>query len=379
LFFFFSLLFTMSNILQKIKDIEDEMAHTQRNKATEAHLGLLKARLAKLRRELLAPVATKSGGGEGFDVTKAGDARVGLIGFPSVGKSTLLNQLTSTFSEVAAYEFTTLTCIPGVIQYKGARIQLLDLPGIIEGAKDGKGRGKQVIAVARTCNLLLIILDSSKPLKSKLKIMNELEGFGIRLNKKPANITFKRKDKGGIVITNTVPLTKINEDIVKSILTEYKISNAEICFKCNASADDLIDIIEGNRTYVPALYVLNKVDQITLPELEILGQLPHCIPVSGMLRWNLEGLKEKIWQYLNLIRLYTKPRGSPPDYEAPVVIRQDKATVEGFCNRIHRKIMEQFKYAVVWGTSVKHNPQRVGKDHVLADEDVVQIVKRITA
>ena len=148
-----------------------QMARTQRNKATEAHLGLLKAKLAKLRRELLTPVATKSGGGEGFDVTKAGDARVGLIGFPSVGKSTLLNKLTQTYSEVAAYEFTTLTCIPGVIQYKGARIQLLDLPGIIEGAKDGKGRGKQVIAVARTCNLLLIVLDSSKPLKAKLKIM----------------------------------------------------------------------------------------------------------------------------------------------------------------------------------------------------------------
>ena len=77
-------------------------------------------------------------------MSKSGDARVGLVGFPSVGKSTLLSKLTSTESEVAAYEFTTLTAIPGTIQYKGARIQLVDLPGIIEGAKDGKGRGKQV-------------------------------------------------------------------------------------------------------------------------------------------------------------------------------------------------------------------------------------------
>jgi GTPase involved in cell partitioning and DNA repair len=74
--------------------------------------------------------------------------RSGVAGFPSVGKSTLLSNLSGVYSEVAAYEFTTLTTVPGVIRYKGAKIQLLDLPGIIEGAKDGKGRGRQVIAGA---------------------------------------------------------------------------------------------------------------------------------------------------------------------------------------------------------------------------------------
>lgn len=67
------------------------------------HLGGLKAKLAKLRRELIAPPKSGGGGGEGFEVTKTGDARVGLVGFPSVGKSTLLTKLTGTTSEVAAY------------------------------------------------------------------------------------------------------------------------------------------------------------------------------------------------------------------------------------------------------------------------------------
>lgn len=104
-----------------------QMARTQKNKATAYHLGLLKAKLAKYKRELLTPGTGKGAAaatGEGFDVKKSGDVRVGLIGFPSVGKSTLLTKLTGTFSEVAAYEFTTLTCVPGVINYKGAKIQV---------------------------------------------------------------------------------------------------------------------------------------------------------------------------------------------------------------------------------------------------------------
>lgn len=97
--------------------------------------------------------------------------------------------------------------------YNGAKIQILDLPGIIQGAKDGKGRGRQVIAVAKTCHLIFIVLDVNKPLTDKKIIEAELEGFGIRINKSPPNIVFKKKDKGGISITSTVPLTHIDHDV----------------------------------------------------------------------------------------------------------------------------------------------------------------------
>uniref|UniRef100_A0A5F8GCT6 Developmentally regulated GTP binding protein 2 n=1 Tax=Monodelphis domestica TaxID=13616 RepID=A0A5F8GCT6_MONDO len=73
-------------ILEKISEIEKEIARTQKNKATEYHLGLLKAKLAKYRAQLLEPSKSASTKGEGFDVMKSGDARVALIGFPSVGK-----------------------------------------------------------------------------------------------------------------------------------------------------------------------------------------------------------------------------------------------------------------------------------------------------
>jgi uncharacterized protein len=149
---------------EKIKDIEEEMAKTQKNKATEYHLGQLKGKLAKYRSMLIeGELKAASGGkGEGFDVEKHGDARIAMIGFPSVGKSSILAHLTETESLVASYEFTTLTCIPGVLRINEAKMQLLDLPGIIEGAASGKGRGRQVIAVGKSADLILMVLDAQK-------------------------------------------------------------------------------------------------------------------------------------------------------------------------------------------------------------------------
>ncbi|CAG8608614.1 9791_t:CDS:2 [Paraglomus occultum] len=285
-----------------------------------------------------------------------------------------MSKLTGTYSAVAAYEFTTLTTVPGVLQYKGAKIQILDLPGIIEGAQDGKGRGRQVIAVARTCSLIFLCLDVLKPLTHKRLIEHELEGFGILLNKSPPNISFKKKERGGINMTNTVPLTHLDLDQVKAVLGEYRIHNADINFRCNATVDDLIDVIE-TRIYIPAIYVLNKIDQISIEELDLIYKIPHAVPVSAHHEWNFDELLEKMWEYLNLTRIYTKPKGQLPDYSAPVILRQNNRTVEDFCNSIHKTIVKEFKYALVWGSSAKHQPQKVGLTHMLNDEDVVQIIK----
>jgi len=91
----------------------------------------------------------------------------------------------------------------------------------------------------------------------------------------------------------------------------------------------------------------------------------------------MDGLLDMIWQYMDLFRIYTKPKGQIPDYTAPVILPREKNTIEEFCVRIHKTLLQQFKVALVWGTSVKHNPQRCGKDHRLMDEDVVQIIKKI--
>lgn len=362
--------------MERIKEIENEMARTQKNKATAHHLGLLKAKLAKLRRDLLMPKSGGGGGGDGFDVAKTGVARIGFVGFPSVGKSTIMTKLTGTYSAVAEYEFTTLTTVPGVLHYNGAKIQILDLPGILEGAKDGKGRGRQVIAVARTCSLIYIVLDITKPLEQKRKIEMELEGFGIRLNKAPPDITITKRDRGGISVRATCRLSHLDEEGAKIILKEYRISNADVMIRCDATADDLIDAIEGNRVYTPALYILNKIDSISYEELCLVSKVKDSVPVSADKEWNLEQVLEASWEKLRLLRVFAKPRGQVPDYSMPVVLREGRCSVKDFCNAIHRGILSEFKNAIVWGKSVKHTPQRVGKEHLLVDEDVVQIVKK---
>ncbi|KAL3766072.1 hypothetical protein ACHAW5_007767 [Stephanodiscus triporus] len=372
----------MSTIQAQIDEIEKEMARTQKNKATNYHLGTLKAKLAKLRSELLNGPGGKSAGskdaGRGFDVTKSGDTRVGLVGFPSVGKSTLLTTLTGTRSEAAAYEFTTLTCIPGTMKYKGARIQVLDLPGIIEGAAEGKGRGRQVISTARTCNLILVVLDAAKPLTHKKIIENELFSFGIRINQSPPNVKVTRNEGGGIDYQEMVPQTKgMNAEVCRVVLKEFKVSCAQIILREDITVDQFIDVIEGNRAYIPVLYVFNKIDSLTIEELDILDQMPNYVPISSQHEWNLEELMEEIWDRCNMLRIYTKPKGQIPDYDEPVILHSEgNPTVEEFCNRIHRTLIDQFSHAWVWGRSAKHQPQRCGKEHRLMDEDVVQIVKK---
>jgi len=114
---------------------------------------------------------------------------------------------------------------------------------------------------------------------------------------------------------------------------------------------------------------------MSIEELDNLARKKDTIVVSCNLDLNLDNLITKIWEYLHLVRCYTKRRGDPPDFSSALVLQQG-TTVQDLVTLIHKDLLAQFKYALVWGTSTKHTPQKVGLGHVLEDEDVIEIVKK---
>lgn len=357
-------------LADKLKELEDELARTQKNKATEFHIGILKSKIAKLKKEQSAPKKSGKTTG-GFDVKKSGDSTVVFIGLPSTGKSTTLNALTGAKSKTASYAFTTLTCIPGTLHYKGAAIQLLDLPGIIAGAKEGTGRGKEVLAVARNADLVLLMLDVFDPMY-RPRLIEELEGIGIRLDQQPANVNIHVTQKGGLNIVYAAKCTHLNDKMIHGILAEYGIHNANVTVRQDATVDQFIDIVVGTRKYIPSLSVVNKVDLVK-PEFIKSISYPF-VPISAEKMQGIEELKSTIWDRLQLIRIYTKPRIGEAD-TIPMMMRTG-SSIEDACEKLHRDLKTYFKHAQVWGTSAKFPGQKVGLSHVLADGDTICIFKK---
>ncbi len=363
-------------IEDQIKAIEEEIQKTPYNKATQHHIGKLKAKLARLKEELQLRQLKAGGGGPGYAVKKSGHATVGIIGFPSVGKSTLLNEITDATSEVAAYDFTTLSVIPGVMEYRGAKIQVLDMPGLIRGASKGRGRGREVLSVARACDLVLLMVDVFET--NVQVLVDELHAGNIRLNERPADIVITKANRGGLTVNPTVTLTRVDEETVKDVCREWGILNGTIVVREDVTEDRLIDVLAGNRVYMWGIVVLNKIDLVTpdyLRTVEARLDGWRIVPISAMNRVGLEALRDAVYDSLRFMRVYLKPQGKEADLREPLIVREGSSVGE-VCDAIHRDFRRKFRYGNVWGKSASFPGQKVGLSHTLRDGDVVMIVVR---
>lgn len=350
---------------EEIKSIEEEIRTTKYNKHTQYHIGQLKAKLARLREEV--EKKKRTGKGKALSLKKSGDATVLLVGFPSVGKSTLLNEITSADSKTGDYDFTTLDVIPGVLEYNSARIQILDIPGVVSGASSGKGRGKEILSFVRNADLILIMID--KPGQIRV-IEKEMHEAGFRLNEKKPNVIVKKTDRGGIKVSSAVKLKKIDKKMIQIVINERGIHNADILIREDVTLERLIDSVSRNRVYVKSLVVFNKVDLLSGDKRKKIPK--DFLQVSSMKGEGIEEMKQRIWDMLELMRVYMKKAGKPPEVEKPLIIRKG-SKVSDVARRIHKDFFRNLEYARIWGPSARFDGQKVGGERKLQDRDIVEL------
>ena len=301
-----------------------------------------------------------------------------LVGFPSVGKSSLISRLTDADSNIGDFAFTTLTCIPGLMEHRGAKIQILDLPGLIKGAAEGKGRGREILNVIRSTDMVLYVVDPFQ--KSHFEILDhELWKSGMRLNQQPPQVFITRTKRGGIIVRSTLEQTNLTEEEIRGIVRSFGIVSATVTLRTDVTDDHIVDTLAGSRIYSRAVVVVNKIDLATEKDLErTRSMLPESWPileVSAKTGEGIDGMKDFIFDNLHFMSIYLKPQGKEADLVEPLIVK-DTSTVRDVCAKLHRDFVRKFRYARVKGPSAKFDWQRVGLDHVLKDDDLLTIITR---
>ncbi len=342
-----------------IARVEKEIRDTPYHKGTQHHIGRMRAKLSRLREQVEGVSGKGGGGGVGYAVAHHGDATVVLVGPPSAGKSTLLNKLSSAQSKIGAYDFTTIGVIPGMMEINGARIQILDLPGILLGAAENKGFGRKVLSVARAAKLMVLISDVDRP-EWLDKVEAEIHRAGIRIDQKPPKIRIKKTAKGSIRVID--PYKSFSEEMVSEIAWEFGIKNAEIKFEERIdSLDRLIDAFSKSRVYMKAIRVLNKSDKKKTRKKD-------ALVISAEKGEGIEELRQEIWEKLGLVRVYLKEeKNKEADREEPLIIEKGKTFLD-VLGAISTEMREDVKRAHIWGKKARFPGQRVSLRKEVFDE-----------
>ncbi len=346
----------MMTIDEQIEQIEETLRKTPHHKATNGFIGAMRAKISRLKDREIEQAGKKGGGGGGYQVKKQGDATVVLIGPPSAGKSTLINKLTNAESKVAPYAFTTVTVIPGMLKYNEAYIQILDIPGLITGAKEGKGRGKEVLSVARGADLLIVMTDV-KRVPAFAGMVNELIGAGIRINEEPPKVIIEKKISGGLDVFSNIK-QDIDKETIKDIAREYGINNGTITLQENITMERLFDAFSQNRAYIPTIWVVNKVDEEPNYKDQIDGEYVAISADKGV---GIDELIKEMWKALRFVTVYlVKPeeeigKGSP-------IIMKEGDTLKNVAEKIGPDFAASKKVVKIWGTGAKFPGQEMSFD-----------------
>ncbi|MHA2088798.1 MAG: TGS domain-containing protein, partial [Promethearchaeota archaeon] len=234
--------------------------------------------------------------------------------------------------------------------------------------------------------LILVIIcfreDGTINFQDLKKIRNELYNASIRLNSQPARISIKEQTRGGIHFTSKGPQL-MDKNEVKALVNELGLLNGGIHFyEPNTTPDQLIDFIMGNRVYSKEFIVINKVDLMKIPlspeEItESIGH-HHWVMISAKNQENINTLRHRIFQELNLIRVYLKPPKKEADMDEPIILHKGD-TLRTLCRKIHKRFVKDFRFSLIWGKSARHPGQKIANlNHIIEDGDIISIYTKIS-
>lgn len=303
---------------ERVAALQEMLAVIPKHKGTEHLRADLRTRLSKLLDELEAPPATKRGAPSPWSIRKEGAGRAVLTGPPNSGKSALLARLTGAAARVGAWPFTTELPLPGTLRVGGARIQVIDTPPLAPRHSE-----PALFGLVRTADVVVPVLDLTGDPAAQLDALRaELSGRGICLQ----GADGEEATEGWTARPAVIAATRADVP----------------------GALDAVDELAGAAAGIPV------------------------IPVSVEEGFGLEELGEAVFAALRAIRVFTKAPGQEPDRDDPVVLPAG-STVLDFAASLHRGWEKRLRHAVLWGASGKFAGQHVGRDHVLADGDALEL------
>jgi hypothetical protein len=299
------------------------------------------------------------GAGKSLKFSKDGAATIIVIGLPNAGKSTLLTKLTNATPKISEYEFTTQNPELGVMDYLGAKIQMVELPAIVKNSYKGKARGKEVLSLIRNGDLVAIVFfgDLTIAQYSLNIILEELDKSGIIINKKRPEINVKKTGQDGIEIVNEKNVIEGKENLLK-LLQKEGVSHVTIRVEEKAHASDIVEAMDITKSYK------------TVVGIWLDGDKDFKYKGVNVYAFNNK-LKEKLYKDLDLIIIYTRKPGEKNLDNVPVALKRN-ANIKDLCNILHNDFISKFKFAKVWG-STKYAGQQVSQDYILKDRDIVEI------
>ncbi len=364
---------------EKLEALKEFMSAIPKHKGTERLRMQITRQMAALRREIELAKRKKAGRGERFFVEKEGDVQVVLLGFPNSGKTALFKCITGAAAAPSSSPFSTRRPQPGIGVWEGVYFQLIDTPSILEGASRGAYEGSRVLALVRNADAVILVLDATGDLDYQYRVLvRELEESRVAIHKPHAVVEIERRRSGGIVIQGELEDT--TPQAVTSLLRSYGIYHAVIRIRGRATLEDIEESLFGTVYYRPAVIVVTKVDK-ALDRIEELREFARRVAPTPVFyfserfcgRFDFGRVARYLFEALGLIRVYTRNPKTGVVEEKPVVVERGTRIID-VARAIHSYLYRNFKYAKVWSSRFTFSPRRVGRDFVVEDGDVVEIV-----